>query len=172
MNTKKLIKKIDIDKRIKELGEEISKDYEGKDLVIIGVLKGSFIFLADLVRQITVPHIIDFIQVSSYNSKTFSSGRIKFIKDITEKINGKEVLLIEDIIDTGLTVSAILSHIARNYEVSSINVCSLLDKPSRRKVYFIPDYIGFSIDNDFVIGYGLDYDQKYRSLPYILKVIE
>ena len=171
MKKKILISTAEIEKRVKELGKQITTDYLDKDndLIIVGVLKGSFIFLSDLVRKIKVNNIIDFIQLSSYGSGTISSTEVRIVKELKENIKGKDVLIIEDIIDTGLTM-AFLSTYLKVREPNSIKVCTLLNKQERREIPFSPDYIGFEIANDFVIGYGLDYNEKYRSLPYISKV--
>jgi len=170
MKKRILISTRELDKRIKELGKQITIDYKNKDLIIIGVLKGSFIFLSDLVRKIKVNNIIDFIQLSSYTNTT-SIGDVRIVKELKENIRGKDVLIIEDIVDTGLTM-AFLSEYLKVREPASIKVCTLLNKKERREIEFTPDYIGFDIANDFVIGYGLDYNEQYRSLPYISKVEE
>lgn len=153
-------------KRAAELGAEISKDYEGKPILLIGILKGSLPFMADLMRRIDGDVEIDFMAVSSYGSSTISSGVVKIIKDLDHSIEGKNVIVIEDIIDTGITLSY-LSKYLTDKRPASLKVCTLLDKPSRRKVEFNADYVGFTIEDKFIIGYGLDYDQKYRQLPYI-----
>ncbi len=150
----------------KKLGEQITRDYAGKKLLIVGVLKGSIYFLTDLSRHIDLPCQIDFIQASSYGSSTVSSGVIKITKDITEDLTGFDVLLVEDILDTGKTLKHIHDMlIKRNPE--SIAVITLLDKPSRREADIHADYVGVDVPNAFVVGYGLDYDQFYRNLPYI-----
>lgn len=150
----------------KKLGEQIARDYAGKKLLIVGVLKGSIYFLTDLSRHIDLPCQIDFIQASSYGSSTVSSGVIKITKDIAEDLTGFDVLLVEDILDTGKTLKHIHDMlIKRNPE--SIAVITLLDKPSRREADIHADYVGVDVPNAFVVGYGLDYDQFYRNLPYI-----
>lgn len=150
----------------KKLGEQITRDYAGKKLLIVGVLKGSIYFLTDLSRHIDLPCQIDFIQASSYGSSTVSSGVIKITKDIAEDLTGFDVLLVEDILDTGKTLKHIHDMlIKRNPE--SIAVITLLDKPSRREADIHADYVGVDVPNAFVVGYGLDYDQFYRNLPYI-----
>lgn len=150
----------------KKLGEQITRDYSGKKLLIVGVLKGSIYFLTDLSRHIDLPCHIDFVQASSYGSGTVSSGEIEIIKDISEDLSGFDVLLVEDILDTGRTLKHIHDMLSkRNPE--SIAVVTLLDKPSRREVDIYADYIGIDVPNAFVVGYGLDYDQYYRNLPYI-----
>ena len=152
--------------RVKKLGEMITKDYAGKDLVIISVLRGSYIFMADLTRSIDLPCIIDFMVVSSYGSGTTSSGQVRILKDLAENVEGKDVLVVEDILDTGNTLSYLMEILkARN--VASIRLCTLLDKPDRRKKPIYADYVGFTVPDLFVVGYGLDYAEKYRNLPYI-----
>ncbi len=160
-------------KRVEELGKEISKDFKGEDILLVGLLKGSVIFLADLVRKITVPCMIDFMSVTSYGNDIESSGEVRFLKDLDSDINGKNVVIVEDIIDTGLTLREVLKVLkARNPK--TLKVCTLLNKVSRRLVDITVDYNGFDIPDAFVVGYGLDYAQKYRNLNYIgiLKLIE
>ncbi|MDE6470730.1 MAG: hypoxanthine phosphoribosyltransferase [Eubacterium sp.] len=150
----------------KKLGEQITKDYKGKKLLIVGVLKGSIYFFTDLSRHIDLPCNIDFIQASSYGASTVSSGEIKIIKDISEDLTGFDVLLVEDILDTGKTLKHIHDMLSkRNPE--SIAIVTLLDKPARREADIYADYVGVDVPNEFVVGYGLDYDQFYRNLPYI-----
>jgi len=161
-----LISKEELDKQVEELGSRISKDYEGKELVIIGVLKGGFIFLADLARKITIPVDIDFISVSSYGDSTKSSGVVKIIKDVDINISGKHVLIVEDIIDTGLTLNHLVE-LLKTRGPLSVEVCAVLDKPTRRKVEVNAKYKGIEIPDEFVIGYGLDYQGKYRNLPEV-----
>ncbi|MBI4734352.1 MAG: hypoxanthine phosphoribosyltransferase [Rubrobacteridae bacterium] len=156
-----------IRQKAKELGEEISKDYEGKELLLVSVLRGGFIFIADLVRYISIPVTIDFMAISSYGSSTETSGVVQVIKDLEENINGKHVLIIEDVIDTGLTLNYLIKNL-KSREPESINVCVLLDKSPRRIIDNLPiRYKGFDIPDYFVVGYGLDYRQQYRNLPYI-----
>lgn len=150
--------------KVKELGQRISEDYKGKELVVIGVLKGASIFLADLVRHISLPIIIDFMDVSSYGDSTRSSGIVKIIKDVDINIEGKHVLVIEDLIDTGLTLNN-LKDLFRTRGALSVKLCTILDKPARRKVQVEVDYTGLTIPDEFVVGYGLDYAGKYRNLP-------
>ncbi len=154
--------------RIKELGEEITRDYAGKDLVLVGILKGCALFLSDLCRQIDLPLSFDFVAVSSYGADTKSSGVVRILKDLDESVESKHVLIVEDIIDTGLTLrlSYLLENI-RSRRAASVKVCTLLDKPSRRRVEVPVDYRGFTVEDQFVVGYGMDYAGKYRSLPYI-----
>ncbi len=156
----------EIDKRIRELAAEISRDYEGKSLFLVGVLKGAVVFLSDLIRYITVPLEIDFIAVSSYGSDTTSSGIVRIQKDLEQSLKGKDVLIVEDIVDTGLTLNYLYRNI-QSRQPDSLKVVTLLDKPDRRKVDFNPDYCGFAIPDRFVIGYGLDYDENYRQLADI-----
>ena len=156
----------EIRRKVRELGERISRDYADKDPVLIGVLKGSVVFLADLMRAISIPHRVDFMAVSSYGSGTKTSGVVRITKDLDESITGQDVLVVEDIVDTGLTLSYLLDILqARNPK--SLRVCALLDKPARRKVDVPIAYRGFEIPDTFVVGYGLDYDQRYRNLPDI-----
>ena len=157
-----------ISERVRELGRQISDDYQGKSLVLVGVLKGSFMFLADLIRNISVPHTIDFVAISSYGASTESSGTVTIEKDLSHDVEGKDVLIVEDIVDTGLTLK--LSNITKNLidrKAASVRICSLLDKPSRRQVEVYVDYVGFEIEDHFVTGYGLDFDGLYRNLPFI-----
>lgn len=152
--------------RIRELGAQISHDYQGTDLVIVAVLKGSFIFLADLVRSIDVEHRQDFLGLSSYGHNESSSGVVKITSDLSAPIEGRDVLVVEDIIDTGLTMRYLLENLATR-RPRSVRVCTLLHKPSRARAEVQIDYIGFTIEDLFVIGYGLDYMDKMRSVPYI-----
>jgi len=154
-----------IQNKNRELAERISADYKGKDLLAVGILKGAFIFFSDLVRLIQVPLTIDFIVASSY-LKSETSGEIKLHYDIREKIADKDVLLIEDIIDTGISMNYIRERIL-NKEPRSLKICTFLDKKERREVDVPLDYVGFEIPNEFVVGYGLDYDNQYRNLPYV-----
>ena len=155
-----------LQRRVAELGAEISRDYEGRDLVMIGILKGAVLFIADLMRHMTIPCEIDFMAVSSYGSETDSSGVVRILKDLDAPIEGRDVLIIEDIIDSGLTLHYLLRTLrARN--PTSVEACSLLAKPERRRVELPIRYVGFEIPNTYVIGYGLDYAQKYRNLGYV-----
>lgn len=155
-----------IEERIQEMAEAISKDYEGKRPLLIGVLKGAIIFLSDLIRHIKVPVEIDFMAVSSYGADTTSSGVVRIQKDLEQSITDKDVIIVEDIVDTGLTLSYLYDNLASRGP-RSLKVVTLLDKPERRKVKFDPDYCGFEIPDRFVIGYGLDYGENYRQLPDI-----
>jgi hypoxanthine phosphoribosyltransferase len=152
--------------RIKELGRQISADYADKDLILVGILKGAYAFYADLARAIRVPLRVDFLVVTSYGSKARSSGKVKMVTDLTEDIAGRDVLLVEDIVDSGFTVQYLIKTLSRR-KPKSIKVCTLLSKPERRKVDVPVDYVGFKIPNKYVVGYGLDYQQKYRNLPYL-----
>ncbi len=152
--------------RIRELGRQISADYAGKDLVLIGVLKGAYAFFADLARAIRIPVRVDFIIVTSYGTQTKTSGKVKLVTELTETIKDRDVLLVEDIVDSGLTVQYLTKVLAKQ-KPRSINVCTLLSKPERRVVNVRLEYIGFRIPNQYVVGYGLDYQQKYRNLPYL-----
>lgn len=152
--------------KIKELGTAISRDYAGKDLLLVGVLKGAVVFLSDLLRAIDIPAAIDFMAVSSYGAATKSSGIVRILKDLDDSIEGRHVLVVEDIVDSGLTLHYMLENLASR-RPASIKVCALLDKPERRQVEVHVDYLGFRIPDRFVVGYGLDYAEKYRNLPYI-----
>lgn len=163
---KVLISEEELKSRVKELGDEITKDFEGKTPVVIGVLKGAIIFMADLIREMKVNCRLDFMSVSSYGSSTKSSGVVKILKDIDIDISGMDVLIIEDIVDSGLTLNY-LKHYLSSKNANSIKICTLLDKPHRRQVEIEVDYSGFEIEDRFLIGYGLDADQSYRNLPYI-----
>ena len=161
-----LIEEDALQARIRELGREISADYAGRELLLVGVLKGAVFFMADLMRSLTVPCEIDFMAISSYGAATDSSGVVRILKDLDINIDGRDVLVVEDIIDSGLT----LSYLVRNLEArepASLEVCALLTKPERREVEVPVRYIGFEIPNRFVIGYGLDFAERYRNLPYV-----
>ena len=152
--------------RIRELGKQISADYAGKDLVLVGVLKGAYAFFADLARAIRIPVQVDFIIVTSYGTQAKTSGKVKLVTELTEKIKDRDVLLVEDIVDSGLTVQYLTKALAKQ-KPRSIKVCTLLNKPERRVVDVQLQYVGFKIPNQYVVGYGLDYQQKYRNLPYL-----
>ena len=152
--------------RVTELAEAINRDYEGKKLILISVLRGSFIFRADLARQIKHPCLIDFMSVSSYGKGTSSSGQVQITKDLSEDISGLDVIVVEDILDSGNTLSYLLRLLEQRHP-ASIRLCTLLDKPERRVKPITADYAGFAIPDAFVVGYGLDYAEKYRNLPYI-----
>ena len=152
--------------RIKELGARISADYAGKRILMIGILRGAVIFMADLARSIDVPVAIDFMAVSSYGASSKSSGVVRILKDLDENVEGRHLLIVEDIIDTGLTLNYLLENL-RSRKPASLKICTLLNKPSRRKAEVPIDYNGFDIPDYFVVGYGLDYDGNYRNLPFI-----
>ncbi len=164
-----LIPQDDIKKRIEDLGKQISEDYKGKQLHLLGILRGSFVFMSDLVRAIDLPLTVDFMALSSYGDSTKSSGVVQFVLDLGLPIEDKEVLVVEDIIDSGLTMHYLLQNL-RTRNPNSVKVCTLLSKPARRKVEVPIDYIGFEIPDEFVVGYGLDYAQRYRNLPFIGKL--
>jgi len=161
-----LISEEEIQNKIKELGAELSKRYEGKNPLVICVLKGAFIFMADLVKTITVPLELDFMAVSSYGASTKSSGVVKIIKDLDQSVEGRDVLIVEDIIDSGLTLSHLIE-LLKNRNASSVTVVTLFDKPARRTVNLEADFTGFTLPDAFVVGYGLDYSEHYRNLPFI-----
>ncbi|MBI5855559.1 MAG: hypoxanthine phosphoribosyltransferase [Nitrospirae bacterium] len=152
--------------RIRELGRQISTDYANRELVLVGILKGAYCFYADLARPIRIPLWVDFLVVTSYGSKAKTTGKVKMVTDLTEDIGGKDVILVEDIVDSGLTVEFLTKKLTRR-KPKSIKVCTLLSKPDRRKVNVKIDYVGFEIPNHYVVGYGLDYQQQYRNLPYL-----
>ena len=157
----------DIAARVKELGVEITKEYEGRSLVLVVVLKGSFLFAADLCREINLPHVrIDFLGVRSYGEGTESSGVVQITQDLSKPISGEDVLIVEDIVDTGLTIAHLMD-LFRTRQPRSVKVCALLHKPARAKVQVKIDYLGFTIEDRFVVGYGLDFAERYRNLPYI-----
>jgi hypoxanthine phosphoribosyltransferase len=161
-----LIDGAQLQRRVAELGEEVSADYEGRDLLLVGVLKGAVFFMADLMRNLAVPCEIDFMAISSYGGSTDSSGVVRILKDLDINIDGRDVLVVEDIIDSGLT----LSYLIRNLEArepASLEVCALMTKPERREIDVPVRYVGFEIPNCFVIGYGLDFAERYRNLPYV-----
>ena len=150
----------------KQIGAQISKDYEGKELLLVGILKGSAVFMTDLMRNIDIPMSIDFMYVSSYGTGTTTSGVVKIVKDLDVNIEGKHVLIAEDILDSGVTLSYLLQ-VLKQRKPASLKLCALLNKPERHKVDVKLDYKGRDIPDEFVVGYGLDYDQKYRNLPYV-----
>ena len=152
--------------RVVELGEEISADYAGRDLLLIGVLKGAVFFMADLMRTLTIPCEIDFMAISSYGAQTDSSGVVRILKDLDINIEGRHVLVVEDIIDSGLTLSYLMRNL-ESREPASVEICALLTKPERREIEVPVRWVGFEIPNKFVIGYGLDFAERYRNLPYV-----
>jgi hypoxanthine phosphoribosyltransferase len=161
-----LIGEEELQARIRELGSEISVDYQGKELLLVGVLKGAVFFMADLMRAISVSCEIDFMAISSYGASTDSSGVVRILKDLDLNIDGRHVLVVEDIIDSGLTLSYLLRNL-ESREPASLEICALLTKPARREIDVSVRYIGFEIPNRFVIGYGLDFAERYRNLPYV-----
>jgi hypoxanthine phosphoribosyltransferase len=161
-----LVQPTDLERRVRQLGAEISRDYADKDLLLIGVLKGAIFFLADLMRSIEVPCEVDFMAVASYGSATDSSGVVRILKDLDAAIEDRDVLIVEDIVDSGLTLQYLLRSLsARNPR--TLEICALLTKPERRKVELNPRYVGFEIPDKFAIGYGLDFAERYRNLPYV-----
>lgn len=165
-HVKVLLSEEEVDKRIKEIGDLISKEYEGKEIHLVCVLKGGSFFMCELAKRIAVPVSLDFMSVSSYGGDTKSSGIVKIVKDLDEPLEGKDVLVVEDIIDSGRTLSYLLEML-KDRKPASLKLCTLLDKPDRRVVDVNIDYTAFQVPDKFVVGYGLDYDQKYRNLPYI-----
>lgn len=161
-----MISEEEVNKRTKELGEQISKEYAGREIHLICILKGSVFFCCELAKRITIPVTLDFMSVSSYGDETVSSGRVKIVKDLDETLQGKDVIIIEDIIDSGRTL-AFLYDLLKSKGPNSLKICTLLDKPDRRVTDVEVEYVGFEIPDEFVVGYGLDYAQKYRNLPYI-----
>jgi hypoxanthine phosphoribosyltransferase len=167
---KTLISEAEIKRRVKELAGEINRDYRGREPTLVNILKGGIIFLTDLMRELAVLHDIDFMSVSSYNGGTGTSGVVRILADLSRNIEGKDVIIIEDIVDSGLTLDYI-RHILLARHPRSLKICTLLDKRTKRKVEVPIDYVGFVIPNEFVIGYGLDYEEKYRNLPYVAELI-
>lgn len=161
-----LVSEEEVGKRIKEVGEQISKDYEGQEVHVICVLKGGVFFMCELAKRITVPLSMDFMSVSSYGNEKQSSGVVKIVKDLDEALEGKNVIIVEDIIDSGRTLSYLVE-ILKKRNPKSLKICTLLDKPERRVTDVKVDYVGFNIPDEFVVGYGLDFAQKYRNLPFI-----
>lgn len=156
----------DIWKRAKELGEQITEDYKGKELVLVGTLRGAVMWMADMMRNINLDMQIDFISASSYGSGTVSSGNVVIKQDVELNVTDKHILIIEDIIDSGNTLSFLKKHFAQR-GAASVKICTMLDKPARREADVYGDYVGYTVDDLFIVGYGLDFDQKYRNLPYI-----
>lgn len=161
-----LLSEEEVDTRIRKLGEQINKDYAGKNIHLIGVLKGASFFMCELAKRITVPVSMDFMSLSSYGSGTESAGTVKIVKDLEEPLEGKHVLVVEDIVDTGRTLHYLIE-LLKGRGAADVRLCALLDKPERRVVDVKADYTGFNIPDEFVVGYGMDYDQRYRNLPYI-----
>jgi len=161
-----LITREELQAKVKELAAQISKDYEGKELFLVSVLKGGFMFTADLMREITIPCEIDFMAVSSYGQGSKTSGVVKIVKDLDQSVEGKDILVVEDILDSGLTLSYLKQNLlARG--AKSVKVCTILNKEERRKANIKADYLGFEIPDEFVVGYGLDYAEKYRNFPFV-----
>jgi len=165
-----LFSRDEIQKRVRETASQISQDYAGRELVVIGILKGAFVFMADLVREISVPCKVDFVRVASYGASSESSGKVVMTKDIETSIKGRDILIVEDIIDSGLTLQYLVNWL-KERSPHSLKICVFLDKRKRRKVSFEADYVGFTIDDGFVVGYGLDFDEQFRFLPdvYIIE---
>lgn len=161
-----LVTEAQIERRVAELGEQITGDYLGHNLSAIGILKGSFVFLSDLLRHIDLPLIVDFVAISSYGQSTKSSGVVRINMDLDQPIATRDVLIVEDIVDTGLTLRYLIDYLRRR-SPASIKVCALLDKPARRETDIVLDYVGFTIPDEFVVGYGLDYSEQYRNLPFV-----
>lgn len=161
-----LISSEQIATRVAELGAQISRDYEGKDPVFVGVLVGSALFAADLIRHVTEPCTLDFVAISSYGKESRSSGVVRILKDLDESVESRHVVIVEDVVDTGLTLNYLVDSM-RHRNVASVKVCSMLDKPARRLTNVHVDYVGFEIPDEFVVGYGLDFAQRYRNLPYV-----
>lgn len=161
-----LISEDELKKRVIELGEQLTKDYRGQELLIIGIFKGAVPFLADLIREIKIPLRYDFMAVSSYGANARSSGAVRILKDLETSVEDKHILIVEDIVDTGLTLKYLKENLARRHPLS-LKIVTLLDKPERREVEVHPDYNGFIIPNEFVVGYGLDFNEIYRNLPYV-----
>ncbi|NLY67031.1 MAG: hypoxanthine phosphoribosyltransferase [Tissierellia bacterium] len=166
-----LVTEEEIREKVKELGERITNDYKGKNLMLVGILKGAVMFLSDLARHIKIPVLIDFMAVSSYGTSSESTGVVRIIKDLETSIEDYDVLIVEDIIDTGLTLSYLTDNL-RKRNAKSVKIVTLLDKPERRRVDVPVDYVGFTIPDEFVIGYGIDYAEKYRNLPFVASLKE
>ena len=163
---KVLVTTEELDKKVQELADKITADYEDKNPVFLGILKGSFVFMADLMRKINIYCDIDFMAVSSYGNRSTTSGAVKINKDLSQDIEGRHVVIVEDILDSGVTLSYLKNYLM-NRNPASISICTLLDKPARRKADIKADYFGFDIPDEFVVGYGLDYAERYRNLPFI-----
>ena len=164
--TKTMLSEEEIKAKVAELGKKIEEDFEGQDLLVVGILKGASVFVSDLIRNINLDVNIDFMSVSSYGNSTESSGSVKILKDLDVDIKGKNVLIVEDIIDSGLTLSNLTRELNAR-DPKTLKICTLLDKPQRRKVDIPVDYVGFVIEDKFIVGYGIDWAEKYRNLPYI-----
>jgi hypoxanthine phosphoribosyltransferase len=176
MNMEHIIKEVlvtseEIDAKVKELGKQITKDYSGKNLMLVGILKGAVIFMAELAKNIDMPILMDFMAVSSYGKSSTSTGVVRIIKDLDCSIEDKDILIVEDIIDTGLTLSYLTDNLKKR-GAKSVKICTLLDKPDRRKADVPVDYRGFTIPDEFVVGFGLDYAEQYRNLPFVAALKE
>ncbi|WP_409228165.1 hypoxanthine phosphoribosyltransferase [Gudongella sp. SC589] len=161
-----LFSREEIDKRVKEMGKELSQQYKDRDLVIVSLLRGSFVFTADLAREMSIPVEIEFMTTASYGNEEVSSGIVKILQDVRGSLKGKDVLIVDDIIDTGHTLKKVIEHLEAK-EPDTIKVCVMLDKPSRRQVDLEPDYVGYEIPDVFIVGYGLNYGDYFRNVPYI-----
>jgi len=161
-----LVTEDQVRQRVADLGAEISKDYAGKELVLVCVLRGAVVFLGDLIRHITIPHSVDFVAISSYGPHTRSSGVVRILKDLDDSVESKYVLIVEDIVDTGLTLNYLIEML-RGRNAASVKVVAFLNKPTRHKIDIRPDYVGFEVPDEFVVGYGLDYAQRYRNFPFV-----
>ena len=164
-----VLSRAEISQKVKDLAQRISEDYKGKELIALGVLKGSFIFLADLIREITIPVQVDFVRLASYGSNTTSSGTIRLTKEAEIDIRDQYVLIVEDIIDTGVTIAYLLDYL-KSFSPKSVKVCAFIDKSERREVQVPIDYAGIMVEQGFLVGYGLDFDEKYRALPAIYRI--
>lgn len=161
-----LFSREEINDRVKKLGIVVSKEYKDKDLVVVSLLRGSFIFTADLVRELSIPVNVDFITTASYGHEEISTGNVEIVHDLRTDVRGKDILIVDDIIDSGYTLKKVVEHL-NTKDAKSVKICVMLDKPSRRKVDLEPDYVGFSIPDVFIVGYGLNYGDHYRNIPYI-----
>lgn len=166
-----LISREEIDKRVKELGEEITRDYKDKDILVVGILKGAVIFMSELVQRIDKPVTMDFMAVSSYGKSSVSTGEVRIIKDLDNSVEGKDILIVEDIIDTGYTLQYLTDNLTKR-GAKSVKICTFLDKIDRREVDIPVDYIGFEVPDEFIVGYGLDYAEMGRNLPYVAALKE
>lgn len=164
-----VLSRAEISQKVKGLAQRISEDYTGKELIVLGVLKGSFIFLADLIREITIPVQVDFVRLASYGSNTTSSGTIRITKEAELDIRDRDVLIVEDIIDSGVTIAYLLDHL-KSFSPKSVKVCAFIDKSERREVQVSIDYAGIMVEQGFLVGYGLDFDEKYRALPALYRI--
>lgn len=166
-----LVSEEDIKAKVKELGVTITEDYKDKDLIVVGILKGAVVFMSDLCREIKLPMLMDFMAVSSYGKSSVSTGEVRIVKDLDYSVENKDILIVEDIIDTGYTLSYLTDNLKKR-GASSVKIITLLDKPDRRKADVYVDYLGFEIPDEFVVGYGLDFAEKYRNLPYVAALKE